>query len=211
MDRNPGKDKDEIMEDFADDLLSKDTNPSHRRISSPSKSSGKNIILWAVGILILIAIISFLFGGGSKVSKKELDSLSTAVARLEKKIEHLEVVEGKITQLEKEDKKFEKSLTKRDRSIEFLKSQINILNKKIDRLQKGMPSIGVGTKTPAVKKKGQTSTAEWQYHEVRAGDSLYRIAKKYGISVDELCRINNITKKHVIQPGQKLKVARSER
>ncbi len=211
MERNPGKDRDEIMEGFADDLLGKDMNPSHRKVSPGPKSHGKTIILWAAGILILIAIVSFLFGGGSEVSKKDLDSVYTRLTRLEKTTENLEGVEGKIAQLEKEDKKLEKSATERDRSIGYLKSQINKLNKKIDGLQKSMPSISVGTKASNIKQKRQKSPAKGQYHEVRAGDSLYRIAQKYGISVDELCRINNITKKHVIQPGQKLKVAPPKR
>ena len=60
MDRNRGKDRDEIIEDFADDLLSKDTNSSRHRISSHSKSHGKTIILWAAGILIFIVLISLL-------------------------------------------------------------------------------------------------------------------------------------------------------
>jgi LysM repeat protein len=98
-----------------------------------------------------------------------------------------------------------------DKSIEFLKSQINILNKKIDTLQKSMPSVSVETKSSNIKKEKQISQAKGQYHEVRAGDSLYRIAQKYGISVDELCRINNITKKHIIKPGQKLKLPLSKR
>jgi LysM repeat protein len=211
MDRNLGKDRDEIMEDFADDLLGKNTNSSHREISPRAKSHGKTIILWAVGILILIAIISFLFGGGTGVSKKELDSVTTRLTRLEKKTENLEGVEGKIAYLEKEDKELEKSAAKMDKSIGFLISQINTLNKKIDSLQKSMSSTSVGTKPSSIKKVKQAPQAKSQYHEVRAGDSLYSIAQKYGISVDELCRINNITKKHVIQPGQKLKVVLSER
>lgn len=211
MDRNPGQERDEIMEGFADDLLGKDMNPSHRKGSPGPKSHGKSIILWAVGILILIAVVSFLFGGGSEVSKKDLDSVYSRLAQLEKRTENLEAVEGKIAQLEKEDKKLEKSAIKIDKSIGYLKSQVGKLNKKIDGLQKGMPSSGPGAKPSNIRQGRQKPPAGTQIHEVRAGDSLYLIARKYGISVDELCRINNITKKHVIQPGQKLKVVLPER
>lgn len=45
------------------------------------------------------------------------------------------------------------------------------------------------------------------YHEVRKGDTLSRIAQKYGITVEKLCRLNGITPKTVIRPGQKLLVS----
>jgi len=52
------------------------------------------------------------------------------------------------------------------------------------------------------------SQAEGKYHVVQSGDSLSKIAQQYGISVDELCRMNNMKKTDTIHPGQKLLVAR---
>jgi lipid-binding SYLF domain-containing protein len=52
------------------------------------------------------------------------------------------------------------------------------------------------------------SQAEGQYYVVRSGDSLSKIGKQHGISVDELCRLNNMKKTDTIHPGQKLLVAR---
>jgi len=47
---------------------------------------------------------------------------------------------------------------------------------------------------------------EIRYHEVREGETLYRISRKYGLSVDELQRLNNL-KNYLIHPKQKLIVA----
>jgi membrane-bound lytic murein transglycosylase D len=45
------------------------------------------------------------------------------------------------------------------------------------------------------------------YHTVQKGDSLWSIASKYsGVSVDEIRRLNNMTSKTTIHPGQKLKI-----
>ncbi|MCX7862359.1 MAG: LysM peptidoglycan-binding domain-containing protein [Bacteroidales bacterium] len=41
-------------------------------------------------------------------------------------------------------------------------------------------------------------------HIVRQGDTLFSIAKQYNVSVDELCRINNISNASHIKIGQKL-------
>lgn len=44
-----------------------------------------------------------------------------------------------------------------------------------------------------------------QVHKVKKGESLYTIAKKHGVTVDKLCRINNISKRTTLRPGQILK------
>ena len=44
-----------------------------------------------------------------------------------------------------------------------------------------------------------------QVHKVRKGESLYTIAKKHGVTVDKLCRLNNISKRTTLRPGQILK------
>ena len=42
-------------------------------------------------------------------------------------------------------------------------------------------------------------------YKVRSGDTLGKIAKKHGISVDRLCRLNNISRTKTLRPGQILK------
>jgi LysM repeat protein len=56
--------------------------------------------------------------------------------------------------------------------------------------------------------KKPVSQAEGQYYVVRSGDTLSKIGRQHGISVEELCRLNNMKKTDTIQPGQKLLVAR---
>lgn len=43
-------------------------------------------------------------------------------------------------------------------------------------------------------------------HTVSKGDTLYSISRKYGMSVDELCRANGITEKDALRIGQKLSI-----
>jgi lysozyme len=44
------------------------------------------------------------------------------------------------------------------------------------------------------------------YYTVKAGDTLSGIAKKYGTTVTQLVKLNNIKNKNLIYPGQKLRV-----
>jgi murein DD-endopeptidase MepM/ murein hydrolase activator NlpD len=44
-----------------------------------------------------------------------------------------------------------------------------------------------------------------KHHRVRSGDSLWRISKRYGISINRLCRINKINRKKTLRIGQKIR------
>lgn len=50
------------------------------------------------------------------------------------------------------------------------------------------------------------STSGGPVHVVRRGESLYKIARRYGLSVDTLCRMNNIAPSSVIHPGDRLTI-----
>ena len=41
---------------------------------------------------------------------------------------------------------------------------------------------------------------------VKKGDTLYKIARTYGVSVDDLVRWNGIKNRNLIYPGQELKI-----
>lgn len=44
-----------------------------------------------------------------------------------------------------------------------------------------------------------------RYHKVRKGDSLGKIARKYGVSINRLCKLNGISRKKILRPGQRLR------
>lgn len=45
-----------------------------------------------------------------------------------------------------------------------------------------------------------------EYHEVKYGDYLYRIAQRYGITVQELCEINGIQRNAMLEVGQRIRI-----
>jgi uncharacterized protein YcbK (DUF882 family)/LysM repeat protein len=55
---------------------------------------------------------------------------------------------------------------------------------------------------PAAVSKQRTSAAS--YHTVYQGQTLGMIAKRYNVTVDDLCSANSITRRTPIKPGQKL-------
>ncbi len=55
------------------------------------------------------------------------------------------------------------------------------------------------------------STSSALTYTVKRGDSLGKIAKKYGVSVKKLIQANNLKRPYIIRPGQKLKIPVKEK
>ncbi|MFT6747152.1 MAG: LysM repeat protein [Glaciecola sp.] len=45
-----------------------------------------------------------------------------------------------------------------------------------------------------------------RYHRIRSGDSLWRISKKYHVSIGKLCRLNKMSRKKTLKIGKRLRV-----
>ena len=50
------------------------------------------------------------------------------------------------------------------------------------------------------------STSEAQYHTIKSGDTLDKISKIYGTTIDRLCELNGITRKTILHIGRRLRV-----
>jgi len=48
--------------------------------------------------------------------------------------------------------------------------------------------------------------ADDSVHVVRRGDSLFAIAVSYGVKLSELLRLNSLTERSVIHPGQLIRI-----
>lgn len=61
--------------------------------------------------------------------------------------------------------------------------------------------------TASEKKQGTVKNqANPKYHIVKKGDSLYKIARRYGTTVAILCKLNKIDENSLLQIGQKIKL-----
>lgn len=54
--------------------------------------------------------------------------------------------------------------------------------------------------------QNQEKSNSTQIYVIKSGDNLGKVAKKYGTSVDKLCKINGIKKTSILQIGQKIKL-----
>ena len=73
--------------------------------------------------------------------------------------------------------------------------------KKANNLTSNLLSIGQVLKIPTT----EIETSGEEIYTVKSGDSLYSIARQYGLTVDEIKRYNNLTS-NLLSIGQKLKI-----
>ena len=66
------------------------------------------------------------------------------------------------------------------------------------------------TAKPAEEADAGADSGEWKLYEVRPGDSLTKIAKKCGVTVQELAKANGLKPTANLNLGQKIKIKASE-
>jgi len=67
-------------------------------------------------------------------------------------------------------------------------------------------SAAYATKSSS-KTPNKYTSGEVNYHRIKKGDSLYIIAKRYGTSVNKLCKLNGISTKSKLKIGQTLRIS----
>jgi TolA-binding protein len=168
-------------------------------------------VLMGAGLLALIIFFAVLFPKDETApEKRQADPAPDRLAQLETRLSKLEWMSGKIQQLEDREKAFEAYRERLDKLEETLSARIDHLEKRMEDLQKrgGTVSRPADTaprqpvKVPETRKPAvRTGT---RYHIVGAGETLYQISHKYGLTVDALRRFNQLTPGTPIHPGQKI-------
>jgi LysM repeat protein len=157
-------------------------------------------------MLLLIILFAPFYRRGRELPTEDLSSIQARLGQLEKTRARPEGMEDRIVFVDRQQKELQRYLAENDRSRGQLAQRLDTLTEKVDRLEKTMGRLTVETKAPPTSQRRPSPLFKGRYHEVRAGDTLYWIAQKYGTSVDELCRLNHINPEQVIYPGQKLVV-----
>jgi LysM repeat protein len=88
----------------------------------------------------------------------------------------------------------------------ILLQRVDALAKKVESMEKQKRPTAESKSKPSTPSKPAMS-AEKRYHTVSKGETLYRISKKYGISLAELRKLNNLSGDQQLRIGQKLLVS----
>ena len=177
-----------------DDAWSEGRAYSPKRRGSESGSSRYLRVLLVV-ILVMIFAGGILYFLGRQRTGSEAGPLQSKVIVLEQRIAGLEKqiaeLHGKISTSGLDPALFQR---------------LDALSQKVEALEKQkQPTAEPKAKSPTPPKP--TASAEKKYHTVQKGETLYGISKKYGISAEELRKLNNLSKDPLLRTGQKLLVS----
>jgi LysM repeat protein len=144
------------------------------------------ILIFAGGIIYFVN--KGFTGGGTNLLLSRVIALEQKIAEFEQQLSELQ---GKITTLGKDPDLFQ---------------QVNILARKVESLEKQRQATAVSKVKTSTPSKPAVSTKK-RYHTVQKGDTLNLISKKYGISLEELRKLNNLSGSQTLRIGQKLLIS----
>jgi LysM repeat protein len=176
-----------------DSWSDRSTYSAERRRFGSGNSKSLRILLIILLILIFAGGIIYFFskgltGGGASLLQLKVTALEQKIAGLEQQLAELQ---GKITTSGKDP---------------ALLQQVNALAQKVESLEKQKQPTAESKAKPFPPSKPAVST-EKKYHTVQKGETLHLISKKYGISMEELRKRNNLSVDQPIRTGQKLLVS----
>ena len=164
-------------------------------------------IIGGVGLVIIVILFVIILSGSSDgVKLAQLQSLEKRMEQLEKRMATMGGMDQALERIDKNEKELGLIMERIDRFESTLTTQIDQILKELGVLhQKTGSSPTPKARAPKPAKPGTEKKA--QLHEVSVGETLYSISRRYGLSVGQLRKYNNIGPQDAIRPGQKLKLS----
>ncbi len=159
-------------------------------------------IAGGAGIALVIILVVIFARGGDDVSSQEIQEISSRLEAVEQSMQNIE------EQAEERQVAFADIWeTSRDlnRRLEVQRENIDDMRQKLAALEDDPPARP--DPEPAEEPEPEADD-EHVYHEVQAGENLFRIGLEYGISADEIRELNDLGPDEPLQPGQKLRVSK---
>jgi len=137
-----------------------------------------------LGLIVLVILIVIFFPRtGDYQLERKINSLDANLKQIEGNLNRLPWIEARLDQMEEKIKEFE--------------VMMNTLEK-------------FGKLSTQQTAKSPEAVAKAVYHRVRAGETLYGISRRYGVTIEELRRLNKLPKEATIYPDQKLLVRQGD-
>ena len=167
----------------------------------------RTFIIGGIGLVIIVILLVMVLAGPSDVvDRQQLQALEDRIQQLEKRITTTGVMDEALGRIDNNEKELSLIMERVDRFEGTVATQIDQIIKELGKLHQkagSAPAAKVKTAQPAAKSTPEKPT---RVHEVRPGETLYSISRRYGLTVDQLRTYNNLGTDTAIHPGQKLKL-----
>ena len=197
MNSTSGFDPDDIL-DYPEEEIPGDK--EYRKISRHPRKPSIRSLYPKFPIIIGIAII-FLFIIFLMAEKDDPDEAMSPV------LTEIENLKNSIKDLAAKINTLDKQLSDSEKSNKTISNRASQLENNIKEMEKSMSSISEKLRELGEIEKAAVSDVQKQsLYVVKQGDTLYGIATRSGMSVDELRKKNGIEKNDTIYPGMKLSI-----
>ncbi|MBW2584557.1 MAG: LysM peptidoglycan-binding domain-containing protein [Deltaproteobacteria bacterium] len=159
------------------------------------------------GVLQNILFVFILSGSSDGVKLEQLQALEKRIEQLEKRMATLGVMDQALERIDNSEKELGLIMERVDRFEGTVTTQIDQIIKELGKLHQKTGSAPAPKAKAAQPVAKSTTEKKMRVHEVSAGETLYSISRRYGLTVDQLRKYNNIGKDTAIRPGQKLKLS----
>lgn len=214
--RNPNREDFVINKDYAAEEAEE-----LRREEYLSKSSEvfrpKSFMPYAIGgvglVALVIVLVVFLSGPKDTIDREQLQSLEARIEQLENRMATLGAMDQALEKFGRQEEELTRLGQRFNRLESTVTPQIDQILKDIVALhQKAVPTPAAGAQPkPTVEKMKPAASkpkeAASQYHQVQPGETLYRIGRRYGLTVEQLRSYNKLATNAAIYPGQKLRLS----
>jgi len=176
----------DIEGDFTDDAenSSRDRNEETNPIQEWYQKLKIPYVWIGVGLIgLVILIVILLPRTGDYELERKINSLDARLNQVEMSFNRLIWIEARLDQMEEKIKEFTVMM---------------------DTLEK------FGKSSPQPTAKSPEAVAKARYHRVRAGETLYGISRRYGLTIEELRRLNKLPREATIYPDQKLLISQGD-
>ena len=165
-----------------------------------SDLAGKPLV-WVVAGVVVLAVVVFVFIAGGGDGGRQLAALEERLLRMERNILSLDDISQRLSALEKDASNAKALMVRLERLETSFAKKMNEMDEKISQMTR-RSSVEAAAQKPAPP----AAKAADGYHTVQKGETLYSIGKRYGLTADQLKKLNALGKDSLIQPGQKLRV-----
>lgn len=205
---------------YAEDGYASFKDKGHKKTAMLSANPVR-YLYWGLGVAVLFGVVLLVILPFTQVNESSdmarIRALEQKIGQLEQRLEKYDGVDEKVTRIWEQAKAFETFKARFDRSeasmslrMDHLAMSLDALQKKTDQTMKRIDNLSRAPAPPPVSAGGSTvKKRSGKTHTVGAGDTLFSISQRYGLTVQELRSLNQLTDESVIQVGQTLKVSPS--
>jgi LysM repeat protein len=202
-------DMQDVMEEIAEDLRYGPGKDFEKRRNSPAYAHMPvKFFIWSsVAALVLIFLLFFLFRPSDAIRSEDLKTIEGRIEQLQGEMKALKANLSGLPGIQEQTQNLETSFKRIKKNESVFLDRLKELEEGVARLEGKMANLVKESDSSTKVPEGARADGKRQYHEVKPKETLYRIAKKYGVTVNDLRRLNNLPPNKPIHPGQKLVVS----